>query len=471
MATQIRPLTLEMPGSAPRQAVMQKDTVPTPAMTAGLLYSDGGPWSMCTDEVISDVVPGGSMLMRWLPTRGVDSLTSHVAHIAWVGPQGFTGSNTYMQYLQTLSAAGECGYGPSDDWNAFEYAHSGAPFSRKSPTLKPINFGQTKYCDKQPIMRVRGNNAGVNLTNDAEWAIARAGMGLANHLDWNLVYGDQAMGPFMYDGLDVIIQPGWVSSKLIGASPAVFSDPLVANGVTLNTPEKLLNMIKGMVRKLRVRASQRGYQLTPNDQAIVMSSSHWQAISNFIALGYLMPMADVPAAAQVQISAEAFQREKSRITTGFLGFGFIPVDNQPVPVLIEDLLATNVTATGNIPSVTGDIYVLTRYFNGITILEHQFQNWNAMQGYPTNGTEMIMQNGLLRAGWVTEANKCFYYYVEGQARILSTMQPLQGRINDVTVSTLLLNENESGNPGSQDWYAFDGRRGGAGTALVNGYLS
>ena len=458
---QLKPLTL-----AP---VLQKDAVPpsnglSPFLQNGLLYRDGGFWSMCTDEVISDVVTGGSVLMQWIPSRGVDTIQSNVAHLAWVGPDGFTGSQTYMEYLAGLADPGDCSYGPSDDWNGFEYTHQGYNVSRTSPTLKPEDWG-SRYCDRQPILRVRGDSAGINLANDAEWALAKAGIGLESHLNWNLIYGDPAIAKYTYDGLDVIIQPGWVSSKLIGPGQAVFSDPLVVNGVSLDTAEKILTKIKGMVRKIRQRAMQRSYMLTANDMAIVMPTAIWTYIADAIALGLLMAVA--PSTIQVNITPEGFQRERDRITQGFYGFGFIPVDGVPVPVIVEDTMGANVTLSGNVPGVTGDIFILTRYFKGITILEHQFFNWNSVQGYPAEN-EIVLQNGMLRTGWVTEANKCFYYYAEMKGRILSTFQPLQGRINNVTVASILENENESGSFGSQDWYAFNGQRGGMGVNLIAG---
>lgn len=465
---QLKPLTLR---------VVEKDTVPpanglSPFLTNGLLYRDGGFWSMCTDEVISDVVQGGSVLMQWIPSRGVDTIQSNVAHLAWVGPDGFTGSTTYMEYLAGLADPGNCSYGPSDDWNAFEYAHQGFTVSRTSPTLTPEDFG-SRFCDRQPVMRVRGDAAGINLENDAEWAMAKAGIGLEGHLNWNLIYGDPTIAKYTYDGLDVIIQPGWVSSKLIGGGSAVFSDPLVVNGVGLATPQAILQKVKGLVRKIRNRASQRGYTITANDMAIVLPTAIWTYIADAIALGLLMAVA--PSNITVNITPEGFQRERERVTSGYYGFGFIPVDGIPVPVITEDTMGANVDMTITneedeeevVAGVTGDIFILTRYFKGITILEHQFFNWNVLGNYPAEN-EVIQQNGMLRTGWVTEANKCFYYYAEMKARILSSFQPLQARINNVTVASLLENENESGSFGSQDWYAFDGERGGQGVALLAG---
>lgn len=444
--------------------VLEKDAVPTPAQSTSL-YNTGGFWSLCTGEVISDVVQGGSPLINWIPSRGVDTLESRVAHLSWVGPANFDGSQTYAAYLADLDDQEECGYGPQADWSAFEYAHTGGDVSTSSPTLKPTNWGG-RYVDNQPILRVRGAQAGESLQNDAQWALAQAGILLENHLNWNVVYGNEATYKYSYQGIDQIIRPGWVASRVIGPNPSTWSDPLYVNGSSLSTPEAILQTIKGMVRHIKLRAQQRGGRLTSNDMAIVMSLPHWTYLADAISLGLLMAVA--PSNLTVNITPEGFFRERERITSGYYGFGFIPVDGEAIPVIVEDLLGTNVTLAGDTPGVIGDIYVLTRTFRGMNILEHQYRNWNAYQGYPTNGTERIVQNGMIRQGWVTEANKCFYYYTEMSGRLVSSFQPLQGRITDVTVETLMANENESGSFASRDWYAHWPAQNGNGVALISG---
>lgn len=445
---------------------LEKDAVPMPALNRGLLYNTGGFWSGCTDTVIADVATGGSPLMQWLPTRGVDTVQSNVAHLSWVAPEGYTGEESYLEYLSNLAEQGECGFGPADDWNGFEYAHTGHRISRSSPTLTPVHFGG-KYCERQPIMRVAGNHAGINIDNDAEWALAKAAIGLENHMNWNLIYGDPAIAPFTYDGLDKIIRPGWVASKAMGEGQVVFSDPIMINGASLSSGKQIYNKVKWVVRKLRKRAADRGYTLTANDYAVIMPSAIWTVISEAIAAGAMVSGLD-NTTASLFVTPDDYERQLNRIRSGFFGFGFIPVDGVPVPVIIEDLLGTNVTLANSKPGVTGDIFILTRFFRGITILEHQYLNWNAFQGYPTNGHEQILENGMFRAGWVIESNSCFYYYIETQARLLTTFQPFQARINDITVETEEAHDNESPNPASPDFYAFDGRRGGEGNVLLTG---
>lgn len=447
--------------------IYEKDVVGTP-LNSGLLY-DNGPWSLVVGEVMSEVVSGGSALQRWLPTRGVIHENEHVAHLSWVAPDGFDGTQSYMDYLSGLDPIGECEFGPTTDWNGFEYRHEMYRVSFKSETITRRHFGLKKF-EEQPIVRMRGPNAGLTLENDGDWALARVAYQLEHHQDWNIIYGDPAAGQLMYHGLDNIIEPGWVASRAIGGSPVGFSDPIVMSAVGVSDPAAIVRMIRGMVRRARTRAFQRGYRLTTNDYAIVLSSAHWNALADHIAaVGTTVITGGVTLATTV----EAFQRERNRLMQGGLGFGNIDVDGQPVPVIIEDLLATNVTVTtddGPASAVTGDIYLLTRYFGGQTILEHQFLDWSRLplpQGLQTN--EFIRQNGMVRAGWVVEANSCFYYYVDMWGRIISRYQPLQGKIKDVTLVTLLENENESMSFASPDYIAFGpGNQGGAGNAYLIG---
>lgn len=460
------PLTLKFNGESYH---LEKDSMSGSPMNGGFLYQDGGFWSMCVNEVISDVVDGGSPIMNWIPTRGVDFVEDRVGHLSWVGPKGFTGEQTYMEYMASLDPADDCDYGPTQDWNGYEYYHSGYDISVQSPVLKPKEWGQ-RYCETQPILRVRGPQAGINLENDAMWALGRAGIGLNGHLKWNIWFGDPDAGPFMSHGIDTILQPGWVQSRLVSQGQPVFADPLVEIGIGLSTPAQVLQKIKGMVRKIRARSAFRGYTLTPNDTTIVLSPAMWTYLADSIAHGSLMAAA--PQDFVVNITPEGFFRERDRITSGFFGFGFIPVDSQPVPVLVDDNLAANVDLGSGQFGVTGNIYILTRYFAGMTILEQRYQNWNSLQGYPTNMTERIAQNGMVRTGWKIQNNKCFQYYAEiSKYRILSKFQPLQGVIRNVTATTILENENEGNTFGSPDWYPFDGQAAGAGYPLIAGRVS
>lgn len=446
------------------QQIMEKDTVTTPPPTTGFIYKDG-PWTFCANDVISAVTQGGSQLMQWIPTRGVNTRNEHVAHLSWVAPKDFTGSTSYMDYLASLSTIDVCDFGPTSDWQACEYSHSSYRVSFQSPTITRRDMGMLD-CENSPIYRIRGPQQGLPIDNDADWALARVAIQMEQHLNWNAIFGDPAAGQLMYDGIDNIIDIGWVASKKVGPGSCDFVDPIVINGTALSTPAAVLKQVKGIVRKIRQRARDRGAVLTANDMAILMPRSHWAYLSEAIAWGALV--GDVVSNITMNNDVRMYFDEKQRITSGFFGNGFIEVDGQPVPVLIDDIMGANGTSGAN-SVVTGDIYVLTRYFGGLTILEHQFLDWNRLAtpaGLQLQ--EEIYQNGLLRTGWKILNQTCFQYFAEMEARFISRFQPLQGKITDVTVTAILENENESPSFASQDFYAFNGAKGGQGVAILNG---
>lgn len=444
----------------------EKDTVDIENLpTKGFIYKDG-PWSMCVEDVISDVARGGSELMRWIPTRGVVTRNEHVAHLSWIAPEGFSGSTSYIDYLAALDEIGDCDFGPSTDWNACEYTHSSYRVSFQSKVITRRDMGELE-CERSPIYRLRGPNAGYPIDNDADWALAQVAYNLENHLDWNLIFGDPTAGQQMYDGLDVIIDTGWVADHAVGNGSCDFTDPIILNGTALATPQAVLKQIKGIVRKIRQRAADRNANIGASDMAIVMPRSHWNYLADSIAWGAMVTDQNISNIV-MNNNVDAWFRERSRITSGGLGNGFIEVDGSPVPVILDNIMGAN-GDDGSDAVVTGDIYILTRSFGGMNILEHQFLDWNRLRvPAGVNLDEQIMMNGLLRTGWKIVNSTCFQYFIEMEARIISRFQPLQAKITDVTVPTILDNENEAPSFAAQDFYAFNGGRGGQGVAYLTG---
>jgi hypothetical protein len=444
-----------------------------PSDNTDFLYghqNEGQLFSLCTEDVFSEVITGGSPLNQWIPARGTNTWNENVGHITWVAPEGFTGSTTYMDYLAAADPIGECDYGTGFDYNICEYTHQmrRVSFSNKNKPINRQSVGM-KQCERMPQLRVRGSNSGIALDNDADWSVARLAIGMEQHLNWNTIHGDQSAAENMYDGLDNIISTNWVRSKAVGPGSCDFTDPLIVNGIALDGPEQILRTLKAMIRKIRMRMFERGYLPAVGDMAIAMSSSHWMYISDAIACGALTGSCNLDNLS-LQITPEVWQREKERVTSGGLGFGFLDIDGRPIPVIPDNTVGANVTLGDGAPGVVGDIYVLTRRFRGINILEQQYLNWNNVGDNPVPNASVTMQNGMIRTTWVDENGKdlCFWYAVEMFGRIMSLMQPFQAKLTDVVVETELVNENESGSFASQDFYAYNGQLGGAGVARIAG---
>lgn len=455
---------------------LQKDAqidIGSLANTTDLIYglpNQGQIFSFCGGDVISEVVSGGSPLMQWIPGRGVLHKNEHVKHLSWVAPQGFDGSTSYMAFLAAQDPTPLCEWGPGTDFNVCEYTHTmhRITVSNKERPLIPEHFGMTQ-CEQEPQLRLRGPQQGLAIETDGDWAIARLGILLEGHMNWNLIYGDPVVesGIGMYDGLDNIIQTGWVADHQIGPGSCDFTDPLVINGTSIETSEDLLRLIKALVRKVRMRVRVRGGQISGDDMAIVMPTLHWQYIADSIACGALTGACT--SSAMQLVDPGAWSRERARITNGGIGYGYIDIDGIPVPVIPEDTMGTNVTLTDGNPGTIGDIYILVKRFRGITILEHQYLDYNRLRTPQAMEEDVaFFQNGMIRAAWYDLNKRCYVYGLEMWGRVVSLMQSLQVKITDVTVESVLENENESGSFTSANFYAYGGNDGGAGVALIGG---
>lgn len=448
-----------------------RDSVAPPS-PGGRIYKDG-PWSYCANDVISAVVTGGSKLMRWIPSRGVNYQFANVQHLSWIAPAGFTGATSYLDYLLSLPVPDACDYGVGDtQWQSCEYRESFYPVSFKSDTITRTDFGLLE-CERSPIYYVRGPQTGMPIDNDADWALARAAYRLQTHLEWNKWDGDAEAATsgnaLMYNGLNKILSIGYVKANAVGPGSCDYTDPIIAHGHHLTSPRLVANAIRRIVRMLRRTASSRQVPIREGDMVIVMNPTHWQYVADAVAMGALaQPLLE---GVTFNIDMAGYEALLSRIMTQNESYdGVFPVDGVPVPVIVDDLIGQNVTKPSGRAAVIGHIYILTRFFGPLTILEHEYLDWTQLRSNNANPPmdEEIMQNGMLRTGWLTLNNKCYQYFVEMQGRFVSRFQPMQARITDVLIETDADNENVSGSYTSPDFYAYEGRRGGIGNDLLIG---
>ncbi len=437
----------------------------TSRSSSGWLY-ENGPFSVNAEEAISEVISGGSPLLNWIPSRLVDYRTETVSHLEWIAPEGFDGSETYREWLRGITID-DCEFGPTAVWSGFEYEMSGAEWSFTSPVLKTRDFGEREYANS-PIYRVRGGMIGQPLDNDADWATARAMFLMEQHMNYLAVYGDKGNSVMEYDGLDTIIQSGYAQSKKKGPGIPHWANPLVVNASASTTAADILKILRAVVRKQIQRALARKWSLQGGDMAIVMPAGLWAILAEALASGSGYNF-DTNSSFNGQMDFRDFQAEYQRITSGGFGFGIIPVDGMSIPVIPDANLGNNVTIDpgGNEkPGIAGDIMILTRRAGGITLLEHQYTNWNAMKA-PTQQENIFNAfGGLVRGGWNQINNECFQYYVKAGGRLICNFMPLQARINNIVLETTLESENEAGAFWSPDFYAYDGVQGSSGNALL-----
>lgn len=451
-----------------------------PADVSPRLYGDQTHptlFSFVTGDIISAVANAPSPLMDWLPSRGVTWWNEPIGHLSWVAPENFDGSESYAEYLASMPEVEECDFADGTKYQICEYVHTMGRISgsTKNEPIKTESIGVRLY-EKMPQQILRGNDAGITISNDRDWSLARLGMMMQEHQNWNIVYGSEGAYSNTYDGLNEIVQTGWVKSHARGKGSCDFTDPIVVNGVSLSTNEEILRRIKRVYMKIRKRMMQRGYTPKGDDIVILMNDTMWEYLADTLAY-QVLDTNITPDNITLFATADAVAAERARLGQGGAGYGYIRIGSNLVPVLPDTRIGANTTINGN-PAVTGDIFILSKRFHGMTIMEHLYLDWAQMgpasplplqNAYPTGAYRPVFfQNGMLRVTTqpLTGNFLCWYYGAEMYGMIVTYMNALQGRINDVTILTDTAGENESASFTSPDFYAFNGTQGGAGTALL-----
>lgn len=461
---------------------LQQKAQPLPSEVSPKLYGNYNHpalFSFYTGDIISMVADSPSPFSEWLPARAVTNWNEPIAHLSWVAPEDFTGEDTYADYLAAKDPVEECDFGDGFTYQICEYMHTMArmAWSTKSEPIKVEDLGM-KLFERMPQQVLRGDSVGVNINNDRDWSIARLGIGIQDHQNWNMIYGDERVYSNTYLGINNIVTAGWVRNRNTSRGTCDFTDPIVVSGVDLENNQEILRMMKAIARRLIRRMSQRGYTPRGDDMAWLMNDTMWDMLSETIAWG-VMDVFNPPSGFQLQTTPEVVSRELQRVRTGGVGYGSIRVGTYDIPVLPETRIGHGTTNSDGLPSVTGDIFILTKRYKGFNILEHQYVNWNSLGKSPMqdltgfkNGEykPQIFQNGMIRVSVQTlnGNNLCWYYGADMYGRITTYMSALQGRLNDVTVITYMEGDNESASFTSPDFFAFDGEQAGSGDVLLVG---
>lgn len=445
----------------------RKDTMPVGGRPRfdSRLY-ENGPFGALDTEITSTVPTVTTPLLEWIPTQRIASRNTRVSHIDWIAPKGYTGAETYPEWLSGIEI-GECGYGPETTWSGFNYQVGNGSFSWKTSMMKPYEDGGVRYYEDYPVHNING----VAMPSDKEWAVARVLLQMEQHLGYVVKHGDARNSDMEWDGLDQIVRTGYVASRVYNGNPPTWADPIIFNGVTMTTPGKILESVRILVRSLRKRARSRGWGMGPTDMVVYMSSTMWDNLSEHVAAMALYNYTNAYGFTG-QITSREFREEYRETRTGGLGYGTLDIDGMPIAVLTDDnmgaIASINPDGNGASDHVVSDIFVLTRRAGGNTFWQQEYIDWNQLE-YPSyDETRFALQGGLVRAGWVTEANKCFFYYGEMAGRLVCRMLPMQGRITSAAVKILSQYEQESSAPYSPDYYAFGTQQGGMGNVLLTG---
>lgn len=461
---------------------LQKDTVPARPMMDHRLYEGSGPFGAFDTEITSLVVDGGSELMNWLPMRPIEARTTRVSHLEWLAPTGFDGSLTYPEFLRGLEL-GECDYPASGTgWNGFTYEVTGGSYGWRTNSIKRYEDSGIHYYKEQPMITFRGGPSviGGTIDNDADWAIAKLLWQLQNHGDYVLSFGDRANSEMEWDGVEQILQPGYVAAHIVGGGSTNWAEPLWINAAGMNDIWRILQTLRVMVRTLRKRASVRRWRYGAADMIVRMGTTMWENLREAIAAGAMYQFSSVYGF-DGEITFRDYRGEYAATSSNGTGMAALDIDGMPIVVMLDPNMEGSVMLTVDdgaggtveVPAVLGDIQVLTRRAGNMTFWWQEWLDWdkftkpNAAQFW-NDEDRFMLQNGMVRAGVVKEASKCAYYFGEMVGRVTCTMLPMQGVISSVVIPVLHEMELEQAAYWTRNFYGFGGRgiAGGEGTARL-----
>lgn len=448
----------------------QKDTIPDGGArpTSGYMF-DNGPFSMIEGDIVSSVASGGSPLTQWIPTSLVDYRFENVKHMEWVAPKDFDGSTSYREWLSTIEIP-ECGYGPATAWSAFEYEMDGGSFSWSTDNMKVYEDG-FKYYQQQPTYSFRGfDGAQQQIENDKDWAVARLLLVMEQHLDYVVNNGDANNSDMEWDGVDTILgDENYVLDRKKGSGVPHWAQPVIMNGAPITSIPELLLAVRKLVQRIKRRIQGRRWQIRPGDLGLLLPSIMWDNMAEAIAAGSMYRFSNWGGASNsgfvgnIDFSAYEAKLDALRNTQIW------NVDGVPVQLLLDPNLGRNVTIDPGgaaTPGYAGNVKLMTKRLGPNLLLEQQYLDWRSAKYPSLFETNFSLQGGMVRAGWVTEANKCFYYYGEMAGRIVTRGIQYQGMINNVVIPTLDANESEATAFYSPDYYPYNGQRGGEGNTLL-----
>jgi hypothetical protein len=424
-----------------------KDTMPAAGRPGpgGRVY-DGGPFSAHNSTILNGIPRGGSPLARWLPTSKIKARYNVVNHMEYVAPKDFDpASETYQQWLNGLSIP-VCGYGPSATWSGFAYQQAGGSFSFSTEQMKIVEDGGLPYYEDIELFVLEANGQRTQITNDADWAVAILIRVAESHVDWVLINGRKDNSDMEFDGLMTQITEGYIASKIIGRGIPHWPDPYVTDGAALVTASAVLAQLHINVRVVMNRIKLLNWNLSPGDLVVAMHPSMWDNLAEHIAAGAFDRYTNA-----YNFDGTMSQIEFMNRLDGIRATKSMSIDGFLVPVLEDTHLAASSTVD-SAPAVTGDIGIFVRAAGGFVLLKQEWLDWSELQ-VPAAlvDSRLVIQNGFARTGWVTEASKCYYYFLEMFGRVASKMHNFQGRLNSVSVPVLSGDEVLSGSFTSPDF--------------------
>lgn len=429
----------------------------------------------CASDPISLMLQGGSALNRFLPTTRKNTWNENVAHLSYALPTGYDGSQSYTDFNNAKGVIEACnfaGAGMKIDICEYDIPYSRFTFSSKDDPLMPGGMGGISFCSKFERFPVRGTDfLGLSFDSDEAWVMSGLAYYAENHMNWNVLHGNSALsttGNGQSDGLLEILTPGYVASRKIGAGSCVGEDPLIVNASSKVTANSILLLLNDVVGRIIQRHVNAGNTPAPGDIGIAMHAQMWTYLAETLATGE--PYTRVTGNTQIayNTSDEAWQRRYQEYTTGGFGIGSYQYGSYQIPIIPDDRLGVQATVLNasdvEISAVTGNILVLSRRFGSMNILENQYVDFREVP-LPAFMDYDVLLDGLFLQTYETVAS-CWHMNMEAKQRIVTKMQRLQARINNVTVPVRGDVVYESGSYLSKEFFAYEGALAHAGVPIL-----
>jgi len=415
-------------------------------------YGDCGLFGMCGNNDLMSLVMQDTSLSAWLSWHENNEAKIYVRMLRWRGPEGSAAG----QGIGSGAISNPCSDPDSWEWGVGSILLQKGLLGREGESIDITDVGE-RYCDVQPIYTLDG----TPISNDLEWQALGAGEVLRDDIQRMLITGNPSnSGEFK--GLELLVNTGYTDIDSGNAMPWV--DSLVVDwdsndimdSVTINgTAWKIRQVVTAMVRRIRQRAKSRG-GIAAGDMVLMVNEDMRQTLMDAWACSAICASEDWAATTGGVVgildTIQARDLKNGWLAGGLFGDGMLPVDGQPISLLVNPWLEGTWDADAG--AFVSDLYILTRKVGAREILYGIYHNMNAgsqafasQAGYQrfttTDGGRFLIGSSV--------TNLCIKAKTWIKPGLYCSAPWAQGRLTNIAYNTVL--DPVSPVPGSDYYYA------------------
>lgn len=381
-----------------------------------------GMFSYCGgNELISSLVTD-DVFDTWIGAypSAVDPEMTKV--MGWIGPEG-TGANA-----PDWDRAADCADCKGVEHGKCELSTCFGEVCQSGADLKITDIG-IRSCEAEPMLYIRGPNAGMPITNDAVWQLALASYVAKQNIERTNIIGNKTINARQWDGLQIIINAPVIDVRT--GLRCQDSEPVIYDMANAAPTDNICNIISAVVRRLRWRAKFLG-GIAAGDMILLMTSLMRDALIDWAGCG-CGPCASSSFWNLVMVDALDARAERARLANGgTFGMGMFEVDGLPVDILTNDWIPQVPRPGGG--SFCSDIFVLTRKVGALPVLFQQYQDFaSTLNGVDLSSliTSARVTDGGRFLSYAKNVNECFNQTVLAKLRLKLRAPWVQGRLLNV----------------------------------------